>query len=378
MQYTCRHCMITVESVLCPSCRQFLSNNLDVVEAGMRPLEMPRRGLDWFTSVGHWGDVFMCVGHIKRLLELAGLERGNVLYVGPDLKIVEWLRAQEFVDEALGVRITNADIYPEFWIKSVEVGVEVRDWLPILEPLCNDLPAWWQVTQTHINAHWFHCVPAALWHGGRLPGSAWAWAEGALASRKDAKAPRNAQRGEVGAGARGWWNAIGGAGKRGVGSLAPGSDPLLIHLHPVSVWSETAENHWPFWVRAIEWLLEETPHTYVLTGQKAIEGLCPHPRLVDLIGQTPGNMEVLAISELCDAVISTPNNIAHWSVIQRQRALVVGNAASRHLSSYYTRFLRRGDRMTYLGVDSSFAEFMAAARRFLTTEGAEYAEVGRR
>lgn len=345
--YSCPQCLFTFSTPLCPSCNQFITDDLDAVEGIMEPIEPPREPIRWCTAFGHWGDIFACCGQILRLLELAGQERCSVLYVGPDLGIVDWLRHQRFVDQAIGVWITNADAYPRFWQESVRLGSEPWDWLPLLPPQpeqlppngarelppngVRELPPWWQITQTHINTHWFQHVPAVLWHGGRLPASARAWAQQAFCE-------------------------------------ALGQGERVIHLHPVSVWSEAPENHWPYWRRAIEWLLAETPHTYLLTGLQPIPGLPAHPRLVDRIAQAPGNMHALALSELCDGVISTPNNIAIWSVIQRQKALVAGNLATQLLSSYYTRFLRRGERMTYLSLETSFDEFTDAATAWLRSE----------
>ncbi len=329
-QYTCKQCFWTVENPKCPGCGQFLTDDIDVVEGLMSPMEWDGRAPEWFTAFGHWGDAMVCCGHMKRILELAGQERARVLYVGPDLSIVDWLREQSFVEDALGVEVSNATCYPQFWQASVRQEAQPADWLKFLAPLKEGLPKWYEVTQTHVNHKWFHFVPAQLWSGGRLPAEAVGWAEARASSLRREH-----------------------------------NGTLLIHVHPISTWSEARENHWPCWKSALERLLLTTPHAFVVTGQERLEGMKNNPRLVDMTGRVPSNCHVLALSEACDAVLSTANNIALWGAIQGQESLVVGNKATKFISSYYTRFLMRGPRTKYLSVETDFEEFLTAAQEWI-------------
>lgn len=329
MPYSCPQCLWTIAEPICPGCNQFLTDDMALVESYMRPPDDPRREIEWCTAFGHWGDVFVCCGVMQRLMRYTGQSKVNVLYVGPDLGIVDWLRQQSFVAEVIGIKITNATegTYSKFWQVTARPNTEPDDWLPFLKGQVEYLPKWYKYVQTHINFAWFKTrdgMQVQLWHGGKLPASAHKWAHDTLCER---------------------------VGER--------TGPL-IHLHPVSTWSEAAKNHWPHWTDAITWLLANTPHTFVLTGQEPIPGLPRSERLVDLIGLTPTNLEVLAVSEACGAVISTPNNVALWSVIQRQKALVVGNKSTQFLTSYYRRFLQSGERLTWLNVDAPFEKFTEA------------------
>lgn len=334
--YTCNQpkCRWTTREPICPSCNRFLTEDVAVAEAAMKPpsVELPDT-LDWCSAFGHWGDVFMCCGLIKSYMKQTGQEKVNVLYVGPDIEIVDWLEAQPFADQVIGVKVTDEEgKYSKFWQATLTPGGVPEMWLGVLHEVFRGLPKAEQFVQTHVNHYWFETkfgLPAQLWHGGVL-------LEKAMASA-----------GEL------------------MQSIIPVRPPTLFHLHPNSTMSELRHNHWPHWSAAIEWLIEKTPHTFVMTGLNEIPFLPKSPRLINLVGKTKSNMEVLAISGFCDGVISTPNNIAHWSVIQKQKCLCLGNKATQFLSSYYRRFLQRGERLTYLNVDAPFSSFQGTACEWL-------------
>lgn len=342
--YTCNSpkCLFTTRDPFCPQCNQFLTDDLDVCESVMKPPKAPEK-LEWCTAFGHWGDVFMCCGLMKNLMRQTGQEKVNVLYAGPDMDVVSWLKAQAFVDKVCGIEAKDNE-YRDFWGATTQPSNAVKDWaqylkvpfLTIEDALSEDgsvgtLPTLGQITQTHVNHNWFQTkfgLPAQMWTGGELPNEAHVTAHMLL---REAMPIRRGQ---------------------------------VYHLHPVSTWSELAGNHWPHWAAAIEFLIEKTPHTYLLTGLEKLPFLPKSPRLIDLTGETESNLEVLAMSDFCDGVISTPNSIAHWSVVRGHRCLCVGNKATEFLTSYYRRFLQRGEKLTYLNVDTSFSGFQGAACAF--------------
>ena len=261
-----------------------------------------------------------------------GQEKVNVLYVGPDIAIVDWLELQPFVGQVIGIKSTEGDFYKKFWGATTQPNSEPETWLSLLREQMRGLPKANQYTCTHINSSWFETrtgLQAQLWKGGILPQESHLFAQDIL--------------------------------RRTI----PIRNGAVYHLHPVSTWSESANNHWAHWLASIEWLVEKTPHTYVLTGLENIP-FCPKsPKLINLVGQTKSNLDVLAISQECDGVISTPNSVAIWSVIAGQKCLSIGNFATQFLTSYYRRFLERGETMTYLNVDCTFSKFQAAACEFL-------------
>lgn len=335
IRYNCNYCHLTLTEAICPRCNRFLTDDVAIAEACMKPIAPPDKPIEWCTAFGHWGDVFCCAGVMRSLMARSGQEKVNVLYVGPDLAIVDWLELQPFINRVMAVKSDNGDFYKKFWGATSRPDSEPEVWLGILWEVMRGLPKAEQFTQTHINSRWFETrtgLPAQLWHGGVLP---------------DEDRMR--------------------AGMLLQDAL-PNRPRLLYHLHPVSTWSESSHNHWAHWLAAIEWLVEKTPHTYVLTGIEEIRFLPQSGRLVNLIGKTKTNLEVLAISDCCDGVISTPNNVAIWSVIARQKCLCVGNLATQFLSSYYRRFLERGDRLTYVNVDVPFSGFQGAACEWLEGE----------
>jgi len=320
---------------ICPSCNRFLTEDVVLAESLMKPIKAPERPMQWCTAFGHWGDIFMCVGVMKAMMAATGQEKINILYVGPDLNIVDWLLLQPFTGEVIGIKSDNGDFYKKFWYATSRPDSEPMAWLGMLWEQYRGLPSADAFTQTHINSQWFETrtgLPAQLWHDGIIP-------------QKDATAAGQLMQ-----------------------KVLPIKPKTLIHLHPISDWSESVNNHWPHWLAAIEWLIDKTPHTYLLTGLHPIMFLPKSPRLVNLIGKTKSNLEVLTISNFCEGVITTPNNLAHWSVIQRQKCLCVGNLATQFLSSYYRRFLQRGERLTYVNVDCTFSGFQAAACEWLEPE----------
>lgn len=86
-------------------------------------------------------------------------------------------------------------------------------------------------------------------------------------------------------------------------------------LHPFSWQSNTKERHWKHWTEAILWLLREHPNTrFYMTGQNYAHSF-KSDNLVNLIDATPTVLEVLALADLCDGVISTTNCLTHWAVL---------------------------------------------------------------
>lgn len=333
--YTCLYCKVTMADPICPSCNAFLTDDVPLAESAMKPLRVALPSLlDWCTAFGHWGDVFMCCGVMQAYMRQTGQEKVNVLYVGPDIEIVDWLEMQPFVDQVIGVRITDEEgKYSKFWQATLQPDTVPEIWLGVLHEVFRGLPKPEQFTQTHVNHVWFETrvgLPAQMWTGAVLPKSAREKAGELLHKLKCSEK---------------FW-----------------------HIHPNSTASEKHGNHWPHWSAAIEWLVEKTPHVYVLTGLNEIPYLPKSPRLVNLIGETKTNLEVLGVSDFAQGIISTPNNVAHWSVIAGQKCLCVGNKATQFLSSYYRRFLQRGERLTYLNVDTPFSVFQGAACAFLEPE----------
>jgi hypothetical protein len=331
MAFTCEACYLQSAQPYCTGCNKFLTDDVKVAESVMNAPKCPTEALKWLTAFGHWGDVFCCCGMMKEFLRQTGQERVNVLYVGPDMAIPAWLREQEFVESVIALN-SGKEGYEKFWGATTNPGGSVKSWLPILWDADSPLPQKDDFTQTHINYAWWETVggmPAQVWHGGKLPVEAHIAMDELLQE------------------------------------VLPIRGGKVYHIHPVSTWSELAGNHWTHWLAAMEWLVEKTPHTYLLTGLEKMEFLPKSPRLINLIGKTATNMEVLALSDFCDGVISTPNSIALWSVIKGQKCLCVGNKATQFISSYYRRFLEKGERLTYCNVDTPLSRFQATACEFL-------------
>jgi hypothetical protein len=324
MSYLCPGCKTEKIEPICDECGIFLTDDLRAAEAFMTPMPLQIEPMEWCTCFGHWGDVFACVGVIREKMRQTGQATVNVLYVGRDLAIVDWLRLQPFVGEVIGLRSHDDHFYRRFWYVTTRPDVTAEVWLGMLHEVVRGLPEAKAFTQTQVCTRWFgtrDAMPALLWGDARLPDPAQNAAYELMEPIRGAQA--------------------------------------IYHLHPLSTWSEGANNHWPHWLAAIEWLIERTPYTYVLTGMHDIMFLPKSPRLVNLIGRTSSNLDVLAISRLFDGVISTPNSVALWSAIDQQKLLCVGNLATGNLTSYYRRFIEKSLEATYTNVDTSLSAFQA-------------------
>lgn len=331
--YTCDTCHLQSRQPFCSGCNQFLTDYVNIAESVMRPAKCPTETVKHVTAFGHWGDVFCCCGVIKEYLRQSGQEKANALYVGPDMNIARWLGEQPFIQSVIALKSSNEDDgYKKFWGATTKPGSTVKTWLPYLWENYSPLPGLDDYTETHINYGWWETMggfPAQVWHGGYLPSSAHLTAQEILRDNLPIR-----------------------TGK-------------VYHIHPVSTWSELAGNHWAHWLAAIEWLVEKTPHTYLLTGLEQMKFLPKSPRLINLIGKTATNLDVLALSSYCDGVISTPNSVAIWSVVAEQKCLCIGNKATEYMTSYYRRFLEKGENLMYCNVDTTFSGFQAAACAFL-------------
>jgi hypothetical protein len=109
-------------------------------------------------------------------------------------------------------------------------------------------------------------------------------------------------------------------------------------LHPRSEQSYEWHTHWPWWYDAIDWLLENTDYTLLLTGVKWTRQET-HPRLVNLVGQTGSMMDVLALAESCEGVITTCSALALWSVIQDIPSLVCMNQMLSARRGFFRRWI---------------------------------------
>lgn len=274
----------------------------------------------WATAVSAWGDTFVACAKIQELLRRTGAREIGVIYYGKHGQIVDFLRHQPWVREVRWHQ--QRDLNELLQVSRYGDGPE-RD--RQLAPLYGDIdPAdvflsgvRWDV-QTH-NQTW-------PYRDALLPADAWEWAH----------------------------------------SVRDGLPPDAYFLHPWSFQSTELFHHWPHWPDLVGWLLEQTPHTYVLTGHgydSAAFGA--HPRLLNMVGQTEHMHQVLALACLCRGAITTCNSLSLWSSVRRLRAFVIGNAAIPNERNLFYRFINGGGNVDWHWHTESLSDVRASARKWL-------------
>lgn len=261
----------------------------------MPALTLPARCPEWVTAIGAWGDVFGACGNALTALKATGGRQVGVLYYGFDRDVWEFLDVQPWVREVRHLAPAGAKEYKRLTHTACAEPHRPETWLPAMLARLPGLAFDWQAE----GAVW----PAHVGHGLQQAPVIHRWQHAHLMP-------------EAREGARAWRRRL--------------SAARLYLLHPVSTQSCPLEAHWPHWVTAVRWLLAATPHAYLLTGH-GYDGRAFgfHPRLVDLVGRTASMLEVLALAEVCDGLLTTSNSLSMWSVMQDLPAIV---ACNRHLS----------------------------------------------
>lgn len=233
--------------------------------------------IQWVTVVGAWGDTLITTGEILHLLKERSQESVGVIYYGQDPAIPAFLISQPWCSRVFPVIEPDDSLYWES-LRSMPWR-PLHSWLPArLENIDSETIAYTHLKFGRLGEHEPH-----IWHGAELPQSVVMWA-------KEFR-------------------------------LATGPFRLL---HAVSTQSSSWESHWPHWPEAIEWLLESTPYTYVLTGWKSdLEH--SHSNLIDLRGETETMTHVLALAEESQGIIATSNSLGYWSIIQGLPAVIACN-----------------------------------------------------
>jgi hypothetical protein len=243
----------------------------------------------WAFAIGNWGDTLAAVGTTQAVLQRSGRSQIGMIHFGKDPAISRFLAAQPWCREARWIQPKDHQHYCSVVAPACDPCVPAERWMPeLFQPLGLD---WRTVAATQLQWRTYH--PELFTRPRDLELS-----------------PEIRQR----------------AAEQRV-SLGGAKDRVYL-LHPRSTDSCSWKGHW-FYRRlnaSVEFLLENTPHTYVLTGRG---WSCPiqHPRLVDLVGRHESMMDVLALAERCDGMITTSNSLSMWSVTQQIPAVVCQNVS---------------------------------------------------
>jgi hypothetical protein len=341
-RYFCRQCHHSQDDLMCPGCFTYLSLDPDVIDAyflekGLLP-EPPASGhIGCIVCVAHWGDTMVNLAYCKWVLDKLGQAQCDALYYGRDPNTAEFIGAQPWIKRIYCAPAGNN--YSKYTQNVMNRLAPASDWVHLLKEEIPDLPPAEEMYGAGITNYHTVRQRRVLPVRFELPHARRLWAADFL--RRVMK-------------------------ERGL--TAP-----PVFLHPVSTWSAPGGHHWPHWHRAIEWLLENTPHTYLLTGVNTELGMGEaypqHERLINAVNVCPTNMENLALAEMCGAAsphgcVTTCNSVAVWSASQGFPSLILGNQALYiGLVNPFRRYFDRAPN-TFLPVDASFEQFVEAATAY--------------
>lgn len=242
----------------------------------------------YVTMIGAWGDILCALGNLS-VLRQNGVPSVKVIYYGFDESIKEFIAAQDGVSEVIHAVPPDWETYKEIClIACCTENSKPKDWVPkILPDLDEGL-----IFQTHVNSFLQRTAPEICIRGF------------------DVRVPVE----------------------------HPGFDRPTILFQPYSTQSSPRTLHWQHWDESLHWLLNNFDYQIVVCGlARSQEGhidkdfcfpeLNNHPNLINMVGKTQSIMEVFAIANKVDKIITTNNCLSIWSILNKKGALVMHKSA---------------------------------------------------
>jgi hypothetical protein len=253
----------------------------------------------WTLVNGAWGDFFACYGNICKILEQRNLDKSNVIYYGLDPDIKTALKKQNNVDKVVSLDISNPELYFKY---AGLAACDFSEWLRVTG-LDQQFP---EIIPTHISRYYNIENPTECNRIFQIniPDPLLDWSP--------------------------FFNLY---------------NPYII-VQPFSCHSCTFDKHWPFWMEALEWILENTNKKVVLIGQLMSRmdhrfkfPWIEHPNLLNLVDQTPSMMDVYHLMNKASYVITTSNSLSMYSIITNKPSLVVCNQIIKEMANYYYNWI---------------------------------------
>lgn len=277
----------------------------------------------WVTAIGAWGDVFAACGNALELLRRTGGKQTGVIHYGRDPHIAEWLRLQPWCREAIQVAPSGEDAYLKLIRSSCNSPANAAEWLPKI--IANTGISAEDVQFCHVDFTLQSKPVIHRWHDAALPKTA------AEAAQRHLD------------------------GLRG---------PIYL-LQPYSFQSCSLAKHWRHWKAALDWIEAETDGTYLLVGHGWDASAYPDTeKRRNLVGKTGNMMEVLALCEMVDGIVSTSNGLSMWSVMRGIPAVIALNMDIRNPEWYFHQWINTPPN-TLIGYDASLREFQCAVKERL-------------
>lgn len=279
-------------------------------------IPLPDKMPDDVTLIGAWGDIFGAIGNTHYLLSKFSQKTVGAIYYGYDEHLREFLIAQSCFSRVRHIVPKSREEYLRVVGVACQQRSDINMWLTdMVGPLASQYKNVWPV---HID---FHCIDGAQcerFYAAKLPERATRWAEEFR------------------------------------------TDKPTYLVNPYSTQSATLDQHWPHWAEAVKHLNADTDSRYLLVGQEMgqLEKWVPiGGNMIDFRRRTSTMMHVLALTRICQGVISTSNVLSMWSIIDDIKSLICCNSVLVSENNYFKRWITAPSN-TLLRQSSSFDQFI--------------------
>lgn len=272
----------------------------------------------WTTIHGGWGDAICNYGNIRKALVDHQADLANVVFFGLDKELISFIKAQKQIGKVRHLEMSDNS---QYWQFTTLAACDFQTYTKVTG-LNEKYP---EIIPTHIG-NYYNIQNPTLCHryfDPVLPDPKFDWQE-----------------------------------------ILP-NEPFIL-FQPFSCHSCTFDLHWPHWIEALEFVLNNYKHKVVLIGQLTSQfdrafsfPWIEHPNLINIVGQTPNMIDVYHIMAKAAFVITTSNALSMWSVVSNKPALVVCNKAIANVAKYYYNWIQHEPNVV-LECTSTLSEFCSS------------------
>lgn len=277
----------------------------------------------WCLVSGAWGDTLACYGNIIEYLNKNKLNKSNIIYYGLDEKIINFLKIQKRIDKIKSLSISSPSLYFEY------AGMAACDF-----------PLWMKVTG--LDQQIPNLVPTHI--------SRYYNIENPKLCHRDFEINLFQK-------------------NKNTSIFCLKYNPYIV-FQPFSCHSCRFDAHWPYWMEALNWILDNTDLNIVLIGQLTSDfdlrfkfPWIEHPKLINLVGQIDNMIEILHIVKNSKYIITTSNSLSMFSIVFKKPALVVCNQIIKEKANYYYNWIKY-DPNVVLDFSISLDDFMQQYLKF--------------
>lgn len=289
------------------------------------------------TAIGAWGDTLAAMGYVEEVLDYFELDQIEMIHVGPDGNISKFLMQQKWCSNCRHLKMEPNKEYAQLVDNACITNSDKMSWLPILQ--AHEIISGEEIKLTIPTniSYWASTLPII-----KIPERPTLNSEYKDKARFRINTLREKQKPNEG----------------------------IYILNPKSTQSTHWTSHWTFanLPDILEFLLEKTPHKYILIGQ---DWICDvkHPRLITLIDQLESMEEAFALCNLSDGIISSTNSLSMYSVVQNIPALIMSASGWKDRNHYFARWTDRSPNI-FVEYDEGMEDFKRKANELFSRRAA--------